>query len=209
MTEIYRDKYTKPALNGEPYYAGYGDPRALVGGYAHGAKGGTPKDEQFVHSGMYGNVLSGGLAGHVYGAEGIWGADIEAAAPTKMWDAFQWGSGGQMQYLRKFMFSIGTRYQELAPDSGLVVPSETQFVKAYEGWAYAARTPDKKIFMLYFETGCPTSRVRGSSVSRASIEPSGSIRARAPGAMWAMAWPRRITSARFNCPTSLQRLTGR
>jgi len=165
MTEIYRDKYTKPALNGEPYYAGYGDPRALVGGYAHGAKGGTPKDEQFVHSGMYGNVLSGGLAGHVYGAEGIWGADIEAAAPTKMWDAFQWGSGGQMQYLRKFIFSIGTRYQELAPDSGLVVPSETQFVKAYEGWAFAARTPDKKIFMLYFETGCPTSRVRGSLVS--------------------------------------------
>ena len=66
----------------------------------------------------------GGLAGHVYGAEGIWGADIEDQAPIKMWDAFQWNSAAQMQHLRTFAFSIGKRYQELVPDADLVSPEQ-------------------------------------------------------------------------------------
>ena len=104
----------QPALNGEPYYSGYVDARGLGGGrgYQYGATGGTEKDDQFVRSSMYGSFLSGGLGGHVYGAEGIWGADIEPAAPIKMWDAFQWNSGKQMQHLRTFAMSIGKRYQE-------------------------------------------------------------------------------------------------
>jgi hypothetical protein len=110
---------------------------------------------------MYGNFLSGGLAGHVYGAEGIWGGDVEPKAPIKMWDAFQWNSGAQMQYLRTFAFSEGGRYQELVPD-GFIVPDRTHIVKGYEGWAYAARTPDKALFLAYFEKGCPRSLVRGA-----------------------------------------------
>jgi hypothetical protein len=164
LTEIYRDAHPRPGLDGEPYYAGYFDARGQNGGYKYGAKGGTLLDDQYVRSAMYGNVLSGGLAGHVYGAEGIWGADIEPSAPTKMWDAFQWTSGGQMQYLRSFIFSVGRRYQELVPDRGLVVPNATHTVKGYEGWAYAARTADKKIFLAYFEKGCPRSQVRGAKV---------------------------------------------
>ncbi len=164
MTEIFRELHPHPALNGEPYYSGYVDARGLNGGYKYGAPGGTLKDDQFVRSAMYGNVLSGGLAGHVYGAEGIWGADIEPSAPIKMWEAFQWNSASQMQYLRAFIFSIGKRYQQLAPDSGFVVPSETQVVKGYEGWAYASRTPDKETFLAYFEKGCPRSLVRGARV---------------------------------------------
>ena len=46
----------------------------------------TRSDARFVRSAMYGSFL----AGHVYGAEGIWGGDIEDQAPVKMWDAFQW-----------------------------------------------------------------------------------------------------------------------
>jgi hypothetical protein len=164
MTEIFRDPQTQPALNGEPYYSGYVDARGLNGGYKYGAPGGTEKDDQYVRSAMYGNFLSGGLAGHVYGAEGIWGADIEPVAPIKMWDAFQWNSAAQMKYLRTFAFSIGKRYQELVPDEDLVVPNKTHIVKGYEGWAYAARTPDKKIFLAYFEKGCPRSLVRGAQV---------------------------------------------
>ena len=130
--------------------------------YKYGAQGGSEKDDQFVRSAMYGNFLSGGLAGHVYGAEGIWGADIEPNAPTKMYDAFQWKSAAQMQHLRTFAFSIGKRYQDLEPDHDLVVPSETPITKGYEGWAFAARTADKKIFLAYFEKGCPKSLVRGA-----------------------------------------------
>ena len=134
-------------------------------GYQFGAPGGTEKDDQFVRSAMYGNFLSGGFAGHVYGAEGIWGADIEPAAPTKMWDAFQWNSGSQMQHLRAFAFSIGKRYQELVPLADLVSPNKTHDIRSYEGWAYCARTPDKNIFLAYFEKGCPRSQVRGAKLN--------------------------------------------
>ena len=164
MTEIFRDPNPKPGLNGEPYYSGYVDARGQNGGYKFGATGGTPKDDQYVRSAMYGSVLSGGLAGHVYGAEGIWGADIEPSAPVKMWDAFQWNSGAQMKYLPDFVLSIGKRYQELVPDEDLVVPNKTHIVKGYEGWAYAARTADKNVYLAYFEKGCPRSLVRGARV---------------------------------------------
>jgi hypothetical protein len=167
LTEIYRQLHPRPALNGEPYYAGYHDARSLGGGrgYQYGALGGTEQDDQFVRSGMYGSLLSGGFAGHVYGAEGIWGADIEDAAPTKMWDAFQWRSASQMQYLRAFALSIGKRYQELAPDADLVSPNKTPVLRGYEGWAYSARTPDKSIFLAYFEKGCPRSQIRGAKLN--------------------------------------------
>jgi len=162
LTEIYQSPHPRPALNGEPYYSGYADARSVA--YKYGAPGGTEKDDQFVRSAMYGCFLSGGLAGHVYGAEGIWGGDIEAESPIKMWDAFQWSSARQMQNLRTFAFSIGKRYQELVPDADLVSPNKTPILRSYEGWAYCARTPDKEIFLLYFEPGCPRSQVRGAKL---------------------------------------------
>ena len=167
LTEIFNQPHPKPAMNGEPYYSGYTDARGLNGGrgYQYGAPGGTDKDDQFVRSAMYGNFLSGGLAGHVYGAEGIWGADIEAAAPIKMWDAFQWNSAAQMRHLRTFALSIGKRYQELAPDADLVSPNKNPDLRSYEGWAYCARTADRNIFLAYFEKGCPRSQIRGAKLS--------------------------------------------
>jgi len=165
LTEIFQQPNPKPALNGEPYYSGYVDARGLNGGYKFGAPGGTEKDDQFVRSSMYGNFLSGGLAGHVYGAEGIWGADIEPVAPIKMWDAFQWNSAAQMRHLRTFALSIGKRYQELVPNADLVSPNKDPNIRAYEGWAYCARTPDKNIFLAYFEKGCPRSQIRGAKLT--------------------------------------------
>ena len=166
LTEIYNLKKPTPALNGEPYYSGYKDNRGPGSvNYTRGADGGTERDNAFVRSGMYGSFLSGGLAGHVYGAEGIWGADIEPTAPIHMWDAFQWQSGAEMQYLRTFAFSIGRRYQELVPLADLVSPNKSHDVLSYEGWAYCARTPDKNIFLAYFENGCPQSEIRGAKLN--------------------------------------------
>ena len=166
LTEIFNLKNPKPGLNGEPYYAGYSDARGPGSvNYSRGAAGGTDKDNQFVRSCMYGSFLSGGLAGHVYGAEGIWGADIEPSAPVHMWEAFQWRSGAEMQYLRTFAFSIGKRYQELVPLADLVSPNKTHETLTYEGWAYCARTEDKQIFLAYFEKGCPASQIRGARLN--------------------------------------------
>ena len=166
LTEIFNLKNPKPALNGEPYYAGYRDARGPgSANYTRGAAGGSERDNAFVRSGMYGSFLSGGLAGHVYGAEGIWGADIEPTAPVYMWDAFQWKSGAEMQYLRTFAFSIGNRYQELVPLADLVSPNKTHETLSYEGWAYCARTDDKQVFLAYFEKGCPPSQIRGARLN--------------------------------------------
>jgi hypothetical protein len=169
LTEIFHAPRPRPALNGEPYYAGYTDTRSLNGGrgYLYGAPGGTEKDDQFVRSGMYGSFLSGGLAGHVYGAEGIWGADIEDTAPTKMWDAFKWNSAAQMHSLRDFALSIGKRYQELEPNADLVSPNKNAELRSYEGWAYCARTPDRAIFLAYFEKGAPRAQIRGAKLNAA------------------------------------------
>lgn len=166
LTEIFNHRPAQPALNGEPYYAGYKDVRGLGGkGYAYGAVGGTPRDNLFCRSAAYGSFLSGGLGGHVYGAEGIWGADIEPSAPTKMWDAFQWKSAAEMHYLRDFAFSIGQRYQDLVPCAALVSPDKTRDLLSYEGWAYCARTDDREIFLAYFEKGCPHEQIRGARLN--------------------------------------------
>jgi hypothetical protein len=166
LTEIFNQKNPVPALNGEPYYAGFKDNRgAGAVNYKLGAEGGTERDNQLCRSGLYGSFLSGGLAGHVYGAEGIWGADIEPTAPTKMWDAFQWRSGAEVQYLRAFAFSIGRRYQDLVPLADLVSPNKTPELLSYDGWAYCARTDDKEIFLAYFENGCPKSQIRGAKLN--------------------------------------------
>ncbi|MGD0464929.1 MAG: DUF4038 domain-containing protein [Tepidisphaeraceae bacterium] len=164
LTDIYNCPHPAPAFNCEPYYSGYADARGLGGAYRYGAPGNTDIDDQFVRSSMYGCFLSGGFAGHVYGAEGIWGADIEPAAPTHMWDAFQWSSGKQMRHLATFAMSIGKRYQQLVPNAQLVIPNSNANLRSYEGWAYCARTPDKEIFMAYFEKGCPKAEIRGAKL---------------------------------------------
>ena len=170
LTQIFHAANPQPALNGEPYYSGYNDARGQSGGYRFGAPGNTEKDDQFVRSGMYGSFLSGGLAGHIYGSEAIWGGDVQPQAPIKMWEAFQWSSATRMKHLRTFAFSIGRRYQDLIPDADWVSPSKTQTTRGYEGWAYAAHTADKEIILAYFEKGCPPSILRAvkpSTVYRA------------------------------------------
>ena len=163
LTQIYQSLHTQPALNGEPYYSGYNDARGRPGGgYQFGAPGGTEKDDQFVRSAMYGSFLSGGFAGHIYGAEAIWGADVQPQAPIHMWEAFQWNSAAQMKHLRTFAFSIGRRYQDLVPNVDLVTPSRTQTTRGYEGWSYCARTPEKDVFLVYFEKGCVRSQIRAA-----------------------------------------------
>lgn len=166
LTEIFHASAAQPAINGEPYYSGYTDVRGLGGkGYKYGAPGGSEQDARYVRSSLYGSFLSGGLGGYVYGAEGIWGADIEPAAPIHMWDAFQWNSGAQVKYLREFALSIGARFQELEPDVDLVSPDKDHNTLSYDGWAYCARTADKSIFLAYFEKGMPRAQIRGARLN--------------------------------------------
>jgi hypothetical protein len=150
LTQIFESIHPRPALNGEPYYPGiYGK-----------AQGGTEMDDQFVRSGMYGSFLSGGLAGHIYGVEALWGAVLAPYPRPEMWEVFQYRSAAQMRHLRTFAFSIGKRYQDLVPKPDLISPNKTHTTLGYEGWAYCAGTPDSDVFLAYFEKACPRSQVR-------------------------------------------------
>jgi hypothetical protein len=51
------------------------------------------------------------------------------------------------------------------PLADLVSPNKTQVTLGYEGWAYCARTEDKRIFLVYFEKGCPKSQIRGARLN--------------------------------------------
>jgi hypothetical protein len=116
---------------------------------------------------MYGSVLSGGLGGHIYGAGGwdggLWGGNIEPQANTHIWEVIQWPSGGQMRHLARFLLSEGRAYQELVPHAELISPNRSGPEKDFVGWAYCARTDDKKLFLIYFEKDCPQAAVSGAS----------------------------------------------
>ena len=162
LTDIYHTTPARPALNGEAYYSGMTD-RRYTPTYRYGAPGGTELDDLYMRSGIYGSFLSGGFAGHNYGAEGIWGADTEPGSDPLMWQAFQWNSANQMQHLKAFALSEGKRYQDLVPDANLVSPNSTAQTKGYTGWAYCARTPGRDFFLAYFEKDCPRqSIIRGA-----------------------------------------------
>lgn len=153
LTHIYREADPPaPALNGEPYYAGWPPDTDLPADSEEADAG--------CRSGMYGSFLSGGLAGHIYGAAGLWGGDIEPGARYTMWDALRFRSGAQMLHLRQFALSEGARYQELVPDADLVHPNRTPDVHGNRGWAYCAATPEKDLYMIYFEGGCAPATVR-------------------------------------------------
>ena len=152
MTEMFRSEPSRPVLNGEPYYAGYFNLGEL---YEYGADGGSEEDAMYCRSGMYGGFLSGSLSGHMYGAEGIWGADIEPGSKHKMWDAFGWSSAAQLINLKTFAMTFGKRYQDLIPEAELIAPNKSGASKGFTGWSYCAHSPERDLFMFYFEQEHP------------------------------------------------------
>ena len=90
--EIYYSTPPMPAVNGEPYYPAF---LMMI-------RRPTAKADLNCRSGMYGGFLSGGFGGYIYGAEGLWGADIEPDAKYRMWDAMQFESGKMVRYTGRF-----------------------------------------------------------------------------------------------------------
>lgn len=158
LTQIFKLQDPVPALNGEPYYPGDGN-----GCGPDGAQVWPDCREANVRfrSGLYGNFLSGGLAGYFYGASGMWGGDIEPEATFKVWDALRFSSGGQVKHIQAFFAPVGHTPSVLIPDPDLVTPNKTGEPLGYHGWAYCARTADYSTLLFYFEIHCPKAEVRG------------------------------------------------
>jgi hypothetical protein len=113
---------------------------------------------------MYGSVLSGGLAGHVYGSLSWPGVTTgepeyskkEARRGKHFWEPLEYEAHGQMQFLWKFVLSEGAKYQELVLASDDLQPRKSSGALdvGFEGWAHLMCTEDKKLALLYFERAC-------------------------------------------------------
>ncbi len=152
LTEIHYSIPAMPAIAGEPYYPGF--PNEQPPADSHEA-------ELNNRAGLYGSFLSGALGGVIYGAEGIWGGDIEPEAPRNIWQSMQFLSGKQSPYLRNFALSEGDRFFDLEPNSELVTPNKAGDALGYRGWAYCAATKARDYALYFMEKDCPPVTARG------------------------------------------------
>ncbi len=148
LTEMFYLNNPVPCLHNEPYYDGLK--------WGNTADQGSDLAAYYSRVALYGSVLSGGLAGHVYGADHVWRGNSE------MPGAFLIQSAAQMQYIYKFLFSEGTSYQDLMPAKQLLEPNQTPNEDKNMGWAYCMHTETKDMFILYFEKDCPKATLTGT-----------------------------------------------
>jgi hypothetical protein len=156
LEEMFQLDPPYPIVNLEPYYAGWHTRVNSPAGERPPAD--SPRDIYFVRAQMYGNVLSGALAGHVYGhAAYDMTTTGEYADPPNtrpyFWDALNYVSGAQMQHLKKFVLSEGRRFQdlELAADDLRPRKAADSPERGLDGWAFMMRTKSRDFALLYFE----------------------------------------------------------
>jgi hypothetical protein len=148
LTKMFYQENPVPCLHNEPYYDGLK--------WGNDADHGSNLAAYYSRVALYGSVLSGGLAGHVYGADHVWDGD------DNMPEAFLYQSASQMKYIYEFLFSEGEMYQDLMPLKDQLEPNMTENEDKNMGWAYCMGTESKELFMLYFEKDCPKASLCGA-----------------------------------------------
>ena len=142
-----------PAINFEPYYAGWN--HEINKPHGESPAPNSPRDNYFSRTQMYGSVLSGGLSGHVYGTAAYDFTTIgePAGARPHIWDAFKYESANYMKHLHAFILSEDKKYQDLLLARDDVTPNKAPEspMDGLDGWAYMMRTSVKDFALLYFE----------------------------------------------------------
>jgi len=150
LEELFRLEPAYPVVNLEPYYPGWVNKPAGERPPAN-----SERDNYFARAQMYSCVLSGALAGHVFGHAGY---DCTTTSEPKgerpyIWEALMYESGAQMQHLSKFMLSEGNRYQELLLATDAIHPGKQPDSRedCLDGWSFMMRTRELDLAFLYFE----------------------------------------------------------
>jgi hypothetical protein len=155
---------TVPTANLEPYYPGWNHV------HFNAVAGERPapndaRDNYFGRAQAWGSVLSGGLAGHLYGTGAYCGNTVGEQAGSRpfIWEALLYPSGKQVAWVRKFMLSEGAAYLELQPASHDLHPrtASTSQPNGLDGWGFMMRTADKELAMLYFENASELPEIAG------------------------------------------------
>lgn len=156
IEELFALEPPYPVANLEPYYPGWNH------GFHNMVAGELPqpdseRDNYFGRAQMYGSVLSGGLAGHMYGT-GAYDGNTTGESKTEgerpyVWEALNYESGAQMQHLGTFMLSEGKKYRNCKPRKELLEPFKTPGApeKGLDGWAFLLIAPKNDLAFLYFE----------------------------------------------------------
>ena len=147
IPEMFNLNNPVPIVNNEPYYDGLK--------WGNDADQGSDLAAYYSRVALYGSVLSGALAGHVYGADHIWDGD------DKMPEAITIQSAAQMRYIYKFLFSEGSNYQKLLTANDQLVPNNTSNEDRNMGWAYCMATSSKDLIFQYYEQGCQKAKLSG------------------------------------------------
>lgn len=154
-----------PAANMEPYYPGWNNE------YHNRVAGELPepnseRDNYFGRTQMYGSVLSGGLAGYIYGTGAYCGNTFgeprnEGERPY-IWDALKYSSGKQLQYLKKFLLSEGSRYVQCVPSKEMLQPYKAKDAPedGLDGWSFLLLSPEKDLGFVYFENQCEIASIK-------------------------------------------------
>ncbi len=140
IPEIFNLKDPVPVVMNEPYYDGLK--------WGNDADLGSDLAAYYSRVALYGCVLSGALAGHVYGAHHIWRGD------EQMPEAFVIQSAAQMNNIRQFLYSEGDTYKSMVVAKHLLNPNQTPNDDKNMGWSYCLRSENREMFFLYFEKGC-------------------------------------------------------
>jgi hypothetical protein len=163
IEEIFRLTPSYPAANLEPYYAGWNHAINRPGGETPVPD--SDRDNYLARAMMYGSVLSGALAGHVYGtaAYDVTSTGEPAGWRPHIWSAMRYKSGAQMKHLRKFVLSAGDRYQDLELANSDLNPraDPNSLADGLDGWTFMMRTATKDFALLYFELNAPRSQLKG------------------------------------------------
>jgi hypothetical protein len=163
IEELFALSPPMPAANLEPYYAGWNHSINRPGGETPAEN--SERDNYFARAMMYGSVLSGALAGHVYGtaAYDVTSTGEPAGWRPHIWTALRYESGAQMQHLRAFVLSEGARYQELTPASQDLQPRSIpdSLADGLDGWSFLMRNAARDFALAYFETRALRARLKG------------------------------------------------
>lgn len=163
LEELFRLTPPYPAANLEPYYTGWNHNINRPGGETPAEN--SDRDNYFARAMMYGSVLSGGLAGHVYGTAAY---DVTSTGEAPgwrpyIWTALRYESGAQMQHLKTFVLSEGNRYQQLELASADISPRATPdaLSDGLDGWSFLMRTPERDFALAYFEHKAVRPQIKG------------------------------------------------
>jgi hypothetical protein len=164
IEEIFRLNPPYPVANLEPYYPGWDSE------YHNTVAGERPepnskRDNYFARAQMYGSVLSGGLAGHIYGT-GAYDGNTTGEPKGKddrpyIWEAMKYPSGAQLQHLGKFILSEGDDYQNCKPAKELLIPHKAKDAPedGLDGWSFLLLSPNKELGFIYFENKCEAPKI--------------------------------------------------